>query len=168
MNPPVELPVKKDGEVVAHAEVSPVDGHLRDYSWHLNEGNHGDYVRRFTSSYDPEEEYPVTRGVYLHREIAGLGEDDPREVHHADGDPLNCKRHNLWVCTHELNMRAQHHGARHLLETFREENPGKGEAGYVPVGNPHRAVALVKSLILREELALGDAFQHREAMTGAD
>jgi hypothetical protein len=48
------------------------------------------------------------RLVYMHREILGLGPDDPREVDHVYGNTLDNRRSNLRVCTHAQNHQNRH------------------------------------------------------------
>ena len=45
-----------------------------------------------------------THAIYLHRLIAFGTEDDPREIHHINGDRLDNRRRNLMVVTHAEHM----------------------------------------------------------------
>lgn len=147
---PVEVPLYEYGrnpEPVDHALVSPIDGHLTRWTWKRDEDG---YARRDTSVREHPDESPKGVTVLMHRQIAGLDVGDPLEVHHVNENRLDNRRHNLVICTHEMNAKAQARGSRALLEHWGAANPELAEAGYVPVGDARRTFALAKGLVLRE------------------
>ena len=97
-----ELPITGATGVVGFARVDEADWD-RTYplAWNLHRSRDGVYVR--STKVDG-------RRHMLHRFVLGLANDDPRQVDHIDGDPLNCQRANLRVCTDALN--AQNQGSR--------------------------------------------------------
>jgi len=66
---------------------------LRIYKWYLNK------VTGYVYGYFGNQKQ---KKVYLHRFILGLPDRTPA-VDHADGNPLNCTRDNLRVCTIRQN-----------------------------------------------------------------
>jgi hypothetical protein len=92
------------GEVVAHTLVDAEDRHLAALRWYLDAGNAArsgkPYVRRARGG----------RAVYLHRQILGLRQDDPRKGDHINGDTLDNRRANLRIVTVAEN--AQNQGSR--------------------------------------------------------
>jgi hypothetical protein len=67
--------------------------------------------------------YARERAIYMHREIMGLADDDPREPDHHNGDGLDNRRSNLRVGTHAqngANQRKQrgNHSSRYIGVSF--------------------------------------------------
>lgn len=83
------------GDLRAWATVDLADRHLAEFRWHLSAGG---YVIR---------QVPAAGGkqyaLRLHRAIMGLRPGDGLEVDHRDGSPLNNRRANLRVVTHQQN-----------------------------------------------------------------
>ncbi len=78
------------------AVIDQIDARLARYKWSLNKG------------------YAVRGGkttTSLHREVLSLKSGDP-PVDHIDGDKLNCRRSNLRVVSHAVNMRNRASAAR--------------------------------------------------------
>jgi len=72
-------------------DIDDYDKHVKDYSFMLNDKGYAVY-----SSGNGR------HGKYLHRII--MNQYDPKiEVDHIDGNPLNNKKSNLRVCTHQEN-----------------------------------------------------------------
>lgn len=92
----VRIPLRRrDGTIHAEALVDAVDAAFAEVRWHSSHG----YVTRNL----PRSERGSRPSPRLHREILGLADDDPREVDHIDGDPLNNRRSNLRIVTHAQN-----------------------------------------------------------------
>lgn len=94
----MEVPVYGRGGVVrAYALVDAADAEqVLAHRWHLKDGG---YVVRDA----PRAEGRGRGKLRLHRQIMGLERGDPREVDHENGNPLDCRRSNLRVCTHAQN-----------------------------------------------------------------
>lgn len=88
---PIRIPLRNaDGEVVAHALVSPQDAYLARHKWSPSQG----YARRRKQG----------KHVLLHREILGLSADDPRRIDHRNRDGYDNRRENLRIATNAQNM----------------------------------------------------------------
>lgn len=87
----LEIPVYRNGEVVAHALIDDVDADQAQHRWGTTPGCN--YVRRRAGAVI----------VYLHREILGLVPGDGLEVDHRNRDRFDCRRENLRVVTRVEN-----------------------------------------------------------------
>lgn len=75
----IPVPLRdRTGAVIAFAVLDATDAHR----WYLDKG----YARRWP-------------GIYLHREVMGIGSDDGRYVDHVNGLPLDNRRANLRLTT---------------------------------------------------------------------
>lgn len=110
------IPLFARGTVVAHALVDDEDLELvAAYRWHRS-----DYGRAVRNT------RPGERGLkrLLHRELFGLELYDPRDVHHRNEDPLDCRRANLRLFASRSAHIAFHHregtGPARGLRAYRE------------------------------------------------
>lgn len=76
------------------------------------------------------------RGVYLHQDILPVPADF--EVHHKDGNTLNCRRDNLEPRTRKQNMQGIQKKRPGCSSSYRgvRAKDGKWEAWIQPTGNP--------------------------------
>lgn len=73
--------------------IDPQDSHLlADYRWYPSRTKNTTYA---TSQHEG-------RTIYLHRLI--MGEPVGMEVHHGNGNGLDCRRENLEIVTHKKNI----------------------------------------------------------------
>lgn len=71
--------------------------------------------------------------VRMHREIMGLKAGDARQVDHADGDGLNCRRENLRLCTvaqNQANRGATKGSTSGFKGVFREAGKWRAKIGF--------------------------------------
>jgi HNH endonuclease/AP2 domain len=82
------------------------DAHLAASRWSLNDSG---YAIRFVPRGDG-----TYRQERMHRVILGLGNDDPRQADHINGDTLDNRRVNLRIVTHAQNAQnmAAHRDAK--------------------------------------------------------
>lgn len=94
----IAIPLRdRRGEVIAHALVDLEDAAQAEHRWYSDQG----YATR---------RRPRNEGrFYLHREILGLAQDDPRHGDHINRDRLDNRRANLRIATMAQNR--QNRGA---------------------------------------------------------
>jgi hypothetical protein len=86
----------RDGTLRAHATIDEADRRLTESPWSMHSAG---YAYRSVRSGGG-----VVQAVLLHREVLGLAPGDGLEADHENGDRLDCRRSNLRIGTHALNM----------------------------------------------------------------
>jgi hypothetical protein len=128
---------KRRKAVVGWALVSDDDASLvRGYCWHLKVNRSGILYAVAYGPYDADGKRKVVR---MHRLVAGLGDDDPREPDHIDGNGLNNQRFNLRIATHAQNQQNRHGGrgsSRHRGVSW-DRDRGKWKAAVGLDGRTH-------------------------------
>ena len=85
----------RGGRIRAYAVVDAEDyAEVSRHRWYLK----GEYVSR-----NIPKEGGGQQGLPLHRFLLGLEPGDPRKVDHINHDPLDNRRCNIRICTHQQN-----------------------------------------------------------------
>lgn len=119
---PVRIELRdRHGGLKGVALIDAEDAELASYRWYLGTVGYAVRTERIGAG--------KRRMYYLHREVMGVAHGVRLDVDHRDGNKLDCRRQNLRVGGHNLNL--QNRGANSGRDLPRNVYRVKGKRGFI-------------------------------------